>query len=225
MEHVVARVFFDTLPKDMITVPSCHECDAGRGDGGPRDFHLDEEYMRNVLCLKTDLDTNAAATALVKGKVIPSIARSHTMQQWTVSTTHQVLQQTTSGILVPRLAYTVDLSRIERVIRKIIRGLYFAKERTALPLDVEIAVKAELSQDEFDHYLGQYSDPDQWFGVGKNIFLYKAMRSPERPYETGWLMIWYGAHACVAFTCTRAALEKQTMSSAGSPRFNTEIDH
>jgi hypothetical protein len=50
-EHVIGNVFYIQRPKKAITVPSCSACNRGRGDGGVCDLHLDEEYMRTILCM------------------------------------------------------------------------------------------------------------------------------------------------------------------------------
>ena len=75
-EHVVGRVFYITPPKTGVIVPSCADCNRGRGDGGIRDMHLDEEYMRNVLCIAEGTQFHPVATELSKTKVVRSFRRS-----------------------------------------------------------------------------------------------------------------------------------------------------
>jgi len=77
MDHVVAESFFitgagDKLPEVMLTVPSCHPCDSGRGDGGPRDFHLDENYVRNAIVSRLGMEGHPVAK-----KLIPNAGRAY----------------------------------------------------------------------------------------------------------------------------------------------------
>jgi len=74
-EHVIAKIFYVDPPKYGITVPSCADCNRGRGVGGPRDLHLDEEYMRNALCI-SGTQSHPVAAQLGSGKVIRSFRRS-----------------------------------------------------------------------------------------------------------------------------------------------------
>jgi hypothetical protein len=207
-EHVVGKVFFDKLPLDVITVPSCDECDKGKGDGGLCDFHLDEEYMRNVLCLKTDVGTHRGAFNLLP-KVMRSIGRSFPMAQATVATSHLVNVRTQQGIILPnQLAFNVNLTRVERVIKKIVRGLFYAKEYSRLPNDVEFGIDLDVSPAKLDEYRAMFlGDPNLWYGMG-DVFMYKAARQASASFQTMWLMVFYRSHAIMACTATKEDMVK-----------------
>jgi hypothetical protein len=197
-EHVVGKVFFKTLPEEMITVPSCNECDSGRGDGGPRDFHLDEEYARQAFCLRADMGSHPIANELMKGKVMRSFERSPGLANTILGTTRLVQPEPVSGIVrPPRLAYAVELDRISRVISKIVRGLYYAKEISPLPKTARIDVIVDPEGELLQQCQSCFNDP-VWFGLGENVFLYKAARLSAT--RTVWLFVFYGCFPAFAIT-------------------------
>src|ERR1700746_1936040 len=74
-EHIIGKVFYIHPPKNGITVPSCSRCNHGRGDGGPRDLHLDEEYRRTILCMAEGTQDHPVVDALLAGKIARSFRR------------------------------------------------------------------------------------------------------------------------------------------------------
>ena len=76
-EHVIGNVFYIQRPKQAITVPSCSACNRGRGDGGMRDLHLDEEYMRTILCMTEGCSNHPVVIALLEGNIARSFRRRH----------------------------------------------------------------------------------------------------------------------------------------------------
>src|SRR5688572_13291308 len=77
-DHVIGRVFWESAkrPKKMITVPSCNECDNGTGDGGPYGMNIDENYLRDVVCLRHDAASHPTAKNLVGDNVLRSLDHS-----------------------------------------------------------------------------------------------------------------------------------------------------
>jgi hypothetical protein len=201
-EHVVGKVFFHALPLNMITVPSCAACDSGRGDGGPRDLHLDEEYFRNVLCLRTDMDAHPVANLLFKGPVIRSFERSAGLAKTILGTSHMATPRAPQGIILPpQMAFNTELHRIARVIRKIVKGLFYAKGRKRLPDHCEIGVYPDLSHKDFGTCRAMCNEgSNQWFGLGDNVFKCITARELGKPFNTIWLMVFYDNYAVFAYT-------------------------
>jgi hypothetical protein len=83
-----------------------------RGDGGPRDLHLDEEYMRNVLCIAEGTQDHPVARALYERKVVRSFRRSLGLAASVVKTTRFTELKTEGGsfralfdaVFLPRMA-------------------------------------------------------------------------------------------------------------------------
>lgn len=169
-EHVIAKVFWQDrqLPSNVVTVPSCHQCDSGTGDGGTAALHHDEEYMRNILCIREEAE-HPVAVALRDSKVMRSYQNSPGMLKSLVSTTRMVTVRSSAGIYLPtpRPSFVADLNRIRRVVRKIVRGLYFAKKGSPLPPDIVIDVLPDVSGEDCLSYLKLFREPpNEWQGYG-----------------------------------------------------------
>jgi hypothetical protein len=137
MEHVVGLVFYVNAPKIGTTVPSCADCNRKRGDGGPRDLHLDEEYMRNVLCIAEGTEGHPVASALAPDKVVRSFKRSIGLSCNLWEASGRTETKSEGGMFEPYSSpfFRVEYPRIQRVLRKITKGLYFLACEKRLPDD------------------------------------------------------------------------------------------
>jgi hypothetical protein len=207
-EHVVAKCLFTPPLPPMITVPSCRECNAGRADGIDRDLSLDEEYLRNVVCMRHDNDHPVAAR-LRLGKVIRSFENSLPMTKALLNGSQPVLLKTATEhpdvyLLDQSGSFNVDLSRIARVLKKIVRGLFYAREGMSLPQDYEVRMAPDLPLSTFQEMINMLGDScDDWYGLGDNVFVYRSLRTREDRFRTVWLMVFYESFACSAYTFPR----------------------
>jgi hypothetical protein len=142
-EHVIGNVFYVQRPKKAITVPSCSACNRGRGDRGMRDFHLDEEYMRTILCMTEGCGTHPVAMALLEGNIARSFQRRHgRLRRRLLRSIGQTERLSMDGVFQPYSSPFVlpDHSRFQRVLRKITKGLYYHVLEKPLPPDYQILV-------------------------------------------------------------------------------------
>jgi hypothetical protein len=125
-EHVPSRGFFDAVPGNIITIPACTNCNAS--------FARDEEYFRTVVAAQC-FAVSTVARKVWKGQVIRSLWRAGfeglrkrlvrhliTIEIWNEQKQH----------LVDLPGVAVEGGRAARVVRKIIRGLYFATRNQKL---------------------------------------------------------------------------------------------
>ena len=119
-EHVPSRAFFDNVPANIITVPACTKCSGS--------FAKDEEYFRTVVVAQC-FGTSAAARRVWTGPIVRSLWRRGyeglrrrlvgqlvTVEVWSEQQQH----------LINFPGVKVEGGRAARVVRKTIRGLYFA---------------------------------------------------------------------------------------------------
>ena len=203
MDHVIAETFFiagdgDKLPAEMITVPSCHACDSGRGDGGPRDFHLDEDYVKIVIVTRLGMDGHPVARKLVP-KAVRAYENSPKLAAAVLGRSEErVLLSEVRGILHPVVARTmnVEIERVWRVIRKIVRGLHFKNRGIPLTHRATIDVWEDLSQERLHELMALMHCP--WYGWESGVFLYKFMGIAGHPESSVWLMVFYERYAILA---------------------------
>jgi hypothetical protein len=202
-EHVIAESFFitgdsDKLPAVMVTVPSCKECDSGRGDGGPRDFHLDEEYVRNALVSRVGMENHPIAN-----KLMPKAARAFGRSVGLAVTMFGTAKELTilrkqKGILVPTpvVKVDVDMKRFHRVFKKIVRGLHYANYKKPVAPDANIQVWVDLDRDAVHKVMATLTGP--WYGWTNGVFMYKYSHLKGRQDVSLWLMLFYDRFAAMA---------------------------
>lgn len=197
-EHVVAQVFFDKpLPTQMLTVPSCDACDSGRGDGGDCDFHVDEDYMAKVLCTRLNADRHPVVKKkLLDGTVARTYARNSDLRTALFAKSQTVMLPTISGIYAPHRTMNVNLNKIRRVCRKIVRGLHYGNFKETIPRNANIDVWPDLPQQQFNQFLTLFKNP--WFGWNNAVFLYRFAKITDHPGMSAWLMVFYDYFAVVA---------------------------
>jgi hypothetical protein len=105
------------MPSNLITVPSCKYCN--------EDASLDEEYFRACV-LATKSNDHPEGRAVWKSRVVTGLVNRPSLLRLIRSQIRQTAVHTPAGIYLgdyPTL--DVDASRLERVIAKVVKGLYF----------------------------------------------------------------------------------------------------
>jgi len=184
-DHVPPKSFFPKpRPLDLITVPSCKSCNEGSG--------IDEELFLATFMF-TEAGVSDAGKKLWDEKLHRMYKKNLGLKKRIASSLHEVDLFTPSGIaLGRRMAIRHDEIRSEKVINKIVRGLYYYEYRKPLPASVEIT----------NHLLQQPSEiaemekfaPMLLFGSRKwpSVFEYRFNRVAEQPEGSMWIMRFYG---------------------------------
>ncbi len=122
-DHVIPRCLFDaSAGHDLITVPPCQACNES--------FSKDEEYFRAYI-LAQSYD-NPEAKRIWDSKVRRSLKRSPGLRRRIAGelALTDILDQ--PGRLGQAVVWKGDENRIERVLKKIVQGLYFHHQRVRL---------------------------------------------------------------------------------------------
>lgn len=126
-DHIPPRTLYpESIWSRLLKIPSCFKCNNGASK--------DDEYLRTIIGLsaKGERDeilkpiSDAAARALVR----PEAAG---FRQSIVKDIKEAFISGPAGILVPALVGTVDLLRFDRVISRIIKGLFYTERGVRLP--------------------------------------------------------------------------------------------
>jgi len=193
MDHIPPKnLFARPRPNNLITVPSCNRCNQGSSD--------DDEYFRFCCSIRHDTaeHPNAAKvwpTAL-RGLVKPQKRRMHAafrkgMKELSVSTPAGIyLGQATS--------YSVDLGRLNRVICRVIRGLFFHHTDRILDGDyraISYAIEGiDGSSAENVAALRSVIQPlllKDPIVIGQNVFSYRFQIVEDDDNASGWLLSIY----------------------------------
>jgi hypothetical protein len=167
-EHVPAKQFFKGTPdKPLITVPSCHKCNAG--------FQKDEEFFRQFY-VSMLMERSTEAKKLMDGEVSRSIQRTPALGLQMFSQMKLVDAYTKSGLYKGKMTmYSIsdnDKLRINRVVNKIIKGLFFHEFGHILPEDWIIKIIWITPKVEKELNLAEMAKTPKWNVIKEDTFAY-----------------------------------------------------
>jgi hypothetical protein len=195
-DHVPPKaIFAKPRPSDLITVPGCKKCNQG--------WSLDDEYFRTALCLsnKTADERNAtdgrrAAMRSLQREEAKGLAKMF------LSRTFPKEVYSPEGIyLGKRLAFTVDFKRIQKVVAKITRGLFYKESGRILPKNYSVSVDSNDTLEQMDaNQLHELQDiiikpllSTQERIVGDGTFRYRhAIPDDGDGFVSVWALTFYG---------------------------------
>lgn len=200
-DHIPPACLFPSpRPSDLVTVPSCLDCNKGASK--------DDEYFRMMLVMRRDV-THPAIPKLLdavhRGLGKP---RKRGMLHGLLRSIRPVFVKTPTGLYVGRdEAYDVDLERLGRVADRIVKGLYFKEFGACLPSTHGVRSFAESGLTEIDSDMRStvkqtiaalVSKPPRVIGEG--VFKYWVQATPEDPATTAWLMCFYAVESFLCLT-------------------------
>jgi hypothetical protein len=195
-EHVIGKVFYIQRPKKAITVPSCSACNRGRGDGGTQDLHLDEEYMRTILCMTEGCSNHPVAVALLETNIARSFRRRNRgLRQRLLKSIQRTERWSTGGVFQPYSSPFIrpDFSRFQRVLRKITKGLFYHVLDKPLPTDYQVLVNPFIKPHEVPvlvEKLRAKGDPSE-YQTADEYDVFKFMVRTGNDSRTEWLLRFY----------------------------------
>lgn len=194
-DHVVPRCLFPgNLPANVLTVRVCLQCN--------REKSRDEDYFRDCLTMDIRSSQSANAQSVFNGKVLKSMGhRSCELAKdaalmWTIRP-----MRTKSGVVLGmKPSVPIAAGRVTRVLKFMLKGLYYRIEGKRLPDSCTVHVKSV-----------------DWFGLkplwrsfhekgaagpyGYNgIFVCSYVRAAELEHATYWLFVFYDSIAFTIYT-------------------------
>jgi hypothetical protein len=166
VDHIPPKgIFSSPRPSNLITVPCCDKCNLS--------YSKDDEYLRINLTLRLKSYTHQHAKNnwpnIVRGlnrKERPGLKNSIIRNLVTVDAT------TETGLYIGKMiGIEVDMNRVYRVIKRIMKGLYFFHNHHTLPANVELLVKEVTDKASHKsippiHYTELYSNKRHDYGEG-----------------------------------------------------------
>ena len=192
-DHVPPKNLFPKpRPSNLVTVPSCEDCNGGASD--------DDEYFRNILIFRegvTDSPNAAKVWQTVRGALRRENARKFTESLARAMFDKPV--ETPAGILLGAApAINVDQPRMDRVLRRTIRGLYFSEFGHPMPSDHYLAIYHEEVVDSWPTGVGEMlgeivaaatAQPKK--RIGDDVFEYCFARVDDHATASAWAFRFY----------------------------------
>jgi hypothetical protein len=173
-DHIPPRCLFKKPRPNLITVPSCEECNHSASQ--------DDEYLRLILSLRHDAHEHSDVHE-VWPTVRKSLKRSEAMgfRRSLIKTIRIAELRTNAGLHIGKAAvYDADLSRLNRVVERIMKGLFFYHRGKRLPDDLRANVYAldgftqsdvEVAECFVRFY--QFVHEAELHVIGENVFSYR----------------------------------------------------
>ena len=193
-DHIPPKCLCDKpRPSDLIKVPSCSPCNRGAS--------LDDEYFKTVMVWKDKAGSHQEAV-----RIRSSVFRSLQMPEKIgfarslVRTARNVRVRTPAGLYLERRpVFDVDLGRLDRVVSRITKGLYWHHRRSPIPDRFQVAVFSEDGLRDFDAHereriRTQIVNPvlnSPGHSVGRGVMRYWYASMPDPPYTPAWIYEFY----------------------------------
>jgi hypothetical protein len=180
-DHVPPRgVFPSPRPANLITVPACKTCNHG--------CSLDDEYFRTVVSAVSR--DSPRSLHLLKQRILPRVREKPAMGIELLKSVHRVDVFSKGGIFLGRAPQiTIDSARIQNVINKIVRGLFW--HHTKQRLGSDSIVEDYILNPRIEKPLQDEISKLTLFNVGDgSVFSYCfALDLP--PQESFWFLMFY----------------------------------
>lgn len=204
-EHVVAEAFFpEPRPSfsEYVIVPACANCNRGIWKDSDRRMNMDEEYARSMFILDKYAGGHPAARVLLHQKVLPSFQHSRSMPRLMFPKTTRLPLELPNELVLPnQLTTYIHWPRVERVIRKITLGLYYAEMKQRLPDTYEVVIEvlslgeippSPRAEDWLTHYLKVKTFIPGRRRIAHGVFSYAYTQlDPNDPATTAWVLGFY----------------------------------
>lgn len=190
-DHVPSDGIFPVpKPQNLITVPACDQCN--------KKSSSDEEYFRAIV---TPAAFNSKwAEKLIDQKIIPGFRQKPALLRSIMKKAKKVDVASKRGIYIGQLpALEYDPIRLQNVIDKIVRGLFWHEKREVLGSNY--IVRQFSLNPSFDDKLrnGIISLPLKEVGDGE-IFSYRYLVEPENPRIGCWFLMFFNEVLFMAIT-------------------------
>jgi hypothetical protein len=211
-DHAFARAFFGSkAPEFSMKVPSCPECNRGKGDGSDRDMSVDEEYVRTLFV--AGAQSHPTANRLIQEEIARSFERNSALREKFKEKMTRVNLMTPSGIVVqnaPALKLERDdRERIKRVLTKMVKGLCYTMSEVTwpdpcpLPLDWDVVVQPVNEQQfvELNQRFNRCARNSRWTGMGsENAIQFRGVSEARNSHRMLWLIVFYGSIPFFVYT-------------------------
>jgi len=210
-EHIPPKNLWpksQSIRKRCLWVPACPKCNS--------ESARDDEYFRIVVAQNAETGEHPEVKL-----VEPAIARSLERPEFAglrhtiLSRAFPVELRTDAGLYVERrLAHMVDAKRVQRVISKIVRGLYFLESKTIMPESHQVSfiVPEQLDRMSLEQRVkaAQYVNAFQGrsFKVGGpgRVFQFSYIVEPQQNGVASlWLLVFFERLSFLAVAVPRAA--------------------
>ena len=211
-DHVPPKCLFakGARPSNMITVRACGLCNMGSSG--------DDEYLRLVLAMNRESGAHPAARelwpAIIRSLGLPCKAG---FRQRFFACVRDVQILSKGGLILGTAkGLEIDTPRLNRIMAKIIRGLFWHEFHQRIPDSYEVLAfwVNSLRQSVAAADLAQWIDGIRRLltgsiekRIGRGVFVYRCQHDPNEPLRSVWGLTFFGRIHVAALTESRTEVE------------------
>jgi hypothetical protein len=201
-DHVPPKnIFAEPRPSNLITVNCCEDCN--------QSFKLDDEYLRAYIAVRADCLT--ANKRQVQEKAMRAFNRSPAFEAKFFQDVRVVekVRADLSIDLVFQMRHDED--RLERIMKRIVRGIIWDHSKILLPLDSHWCVLLDHGYEpgiraEIDKKTHEILEEEEAKEIGE-LFSYKFGMVDDRPNASIWQLRFFTELWCLVYVNLQDDLE------------------
>ncbi len=171
-------------PQHPVVVPACRNC---------QDLYdCEVTYFRNCLVSMIDMDAHPMAGKLLRGPVVRSIERRSGVMRDFFRNVRRMERKTDAGVIVGTgWAFDIDMTRFNRIVEKIVRGLFYFKSGIPLPKTYEVVIFPGNGFWKLPDFQSLLENMEPFGNLGDDVFMCRAHRDANDACSTAWLFIFF----------------------------------
>lgn len=185
-DHVVPSALWDKGFRSQypMIVPACRPCQDS--------YDREAEYFRNCLVAMLPRGSQPEAERLLVGPVTRSLNRSRRSIAELVRGMRPFSFKSPGGLFIgQRVGFQIELPRINRVIEKIVRGMYFFKSHCVFPATHEVCIHEGNAFWKNQQILQLIQQMTGWEGQGDTVFQCRYVKDINDPDTIALLLVFF----------------------------------
>lgn len=216
-DHIPPKNLFPTpRPSNLITVPTCDVCNLGSSD--------DDEYFRLMIVMRDDAHQHPGAKQAWQTAYRGLIKETKKgLAVKLLGDIQRVEAYAENGVYIgQRSIFKINYPRVEAILLKVVRGLFWSVVGRPLPFSHEVHV---FVLEAFDDQFWKNERLTRWVQIGiaqephvigDNIFSYRYKFSVDDEHTSIWILEFYGYYPVIAFTVPKNTRNNSLNRSRGA---------
>lgn len=195
-DHIPPKFLFNKpRPSTLISVPSCEKCH--------ETFEKDDVYFTTIITTTKESQKHPEALKLWNTKIKPSISRDKNIgfSKYLFNRMVKVDTYSKGGIYLGETpAHNIDIDRINNVLIRIVRGLYYHETNNRIPTGVDIRVNSIRPEKISNKKIMLIYDSFIPKVFGDGVFSYRGEIFSEKSFTSVWFLTFFDAFLFLGFT-------------------------
>ena len=193
LDHIPPSCLFVSTPLNIVEVPSCFKCNNSASS--------DDEYFKTMLVIKNGSGNHPTAVGL-QASVFRALQKPQKIgfaRAIRRSITVASIMSQGGIFLGERPAFHVDLARLDKVVRRIVKGLYWHHWKVAVPQEFKVDAFSEhgvadlspAAKEQLRHLVIEPVLEQPVFSIGDDVLRYRFLCMSDIKSASAWCLEFY----------------------------------